>query len=327
MKRLWGIICVLALAFLTLVGVQPATAATSCATARQAAVVWAATIAGEAEQRNADVMCDTPCDSIYSFYLTPNLSRYVEGLVFEAYKTCVAGGAATDGTACGSIMFTKVGTPSITGTLKSGYQLRARTTSWSPSPKQFVHDWYRDGKKVISDSPVIHLDSTYIGKKVTVKVTASLRCHRTKTVASSSSKAIKKNTLPKLKSSQVGIFAYQDQGTTFLGLRSKTGPLWFERGPVWAWIGNKGPWAKENEGYSDAVLPSSSFLDSDGGEYSMCTNGKRYNIGVTMTVAIIGKYDATKITIPVKQYVCVSDSGKYTATYLDQSKNLTSESS
>lgn len=328
MKRLLGTIAALALALTALVGVQPASAATSCEFAKQRALASALSLGDISLASKASRMCDAPCDSIYAYYVLPNLSSYVESLVLDAYKTCVAansggggnGGGGSEPKPCTPKAFTKVGIPSITGTLKPGYTLNVKTTSWSPTPSRLVYDWYRDGKKVISDTTQIYLDSSDIGKKLTLRVTASLECYKTKTVTSVATKTITKNNLPKLKASQVKLLMEQDYfdspeggATSILRLTSKYGDFWFDVEPVWTWVGDRGPWASENKGYSYAFLPTSRFLDDYGDTQQMCVNGKKYNISVTMTAGIMGKYDAAKITFPAKQYICRSDSDNYRA--------------
>lgn len=329
MKRFFGIIAALSLGLSALVGVQPATAGTNCLTVRQEVVASALSSGDISLASKATNMCSS-CASIGSFYQTTNLSPYLDSRVLAAYTSCLAdvsGGNNNGGNnngggvpGCGSKIFTKVGTPSIVGTLKSGYLLKAKTTAWSPSPSNLVYDWYRNGKKILAGSDTIILDSTDLGTKYVLKVTASLTCYKSKTVSSATSKTIMKNSLPKLKASQVKILVGQhcvgmcDEDSTTLELSSSLGDFWYDQEPVWTMVGNR-TWSAENQGNGLVYLPTLSFSDDYGNEYSICQNGTKYAVRVTMTAGILGKYDATKITIPTKQYVCISNSNRYTPNF------------
>ena len=330
MKRLLGTIAAIALALTALVGVQPASAATSCEFAKQRAVASALSLGDISLASKASRMCDAPCDSIYAYYLLPNLSSYVESLVLDAYKTCVAansggggngggGGVVTPPKPCTPKAFTKVGKPIITGTTKTGYRLSLKNLgTWSPEPSSLTFKIYRDGKE-IDGFPV--LTSKDLGKKFSVKAIASLKCYKTTSSWSATTKAVSAGNLPKLKASEVQVFVdwYYDDidseyGTTQLNLRSKSnGDMWFESEPAWSMVGDRGTWARANKGSWSVLLPTFPFNEyADEDDFMMCISGKGYKISVTMTVGIVGKYAPAKITIPAKTYRCDSLSGRYT---------------
>ena len=332
MKRLLGTIAALGLALTALVGVQPASAATSCEFAKQRAVSSALSMGDISLASKASRMCDAPCDSIYAYYVLPNLSSYVESLVLDAYKTCVAansggggngggGGGVTPPKPCTPKAFTKVGKPTITGTTKTGYRLSVKSLgTWSPEPSSLTFKIYRDGKE-IEGFPV--LTNKDLGKKYSIKAIASLKCFKTTSSWSATTKPVANGNLPKLKASQMQVLVdwfWPDEqtvngfGTTQLSLSPKNNSeMWFESDPVWTMVGDRGAWARENRGNWSVLLPTFSFKEyDDEDDYRMCIKGKGYKISVTMTVGIVGKYEPAKITIPSKTYVCDSPSDRFT---------------
>ncbi len=83
------------------------------------------------------------------------------------------------------------GTPSISGTYKSGHTLRAYKGTWSPSPSGYSYRWLRNGKS-ISGATKYKYKLTWRdrGKKISVKITASKSGYTT-TSATSSSHSVK----------------------------------------------------------------------------------------------------------------------------------------
>ncbi|MGC4174964.1 hypothetical protein [Demequina sp.] len=83
-------------------------------------------------------------------------------------------------------VFTTVPTPTISGTLKSGSTLTAKAGTWKPTPTKLTYQWYRNGVAIKSATKSTYrLTSSDKGKKVTVKVTATLSGYLTASKTSS----------------------------------------------------------------------------------------------------------------------------------------------
>lgn len=328
MKRLLGTIAALALALTALVGVQPASAATSCATARQAALSSALSIGDISLAAKAQGMCNNPCDSIWSFYQSANLSSYVDALVYDAYKTCLAansggggngggngggtgGGGVTPPKPCTPKPFTKVGKPVIEGSPKTGYDLAVKNAGvWSPKPSAISYSFYRDGKQIDGFQVLTDKD---LGKKFSVKVTASLKCYKT-TASWITTAAVTRGNLPKFKANLIQLSYIPDsEEPNQLELVAKGLRLNVISGPVWSWVGHSASeWAASRVGELYPSLPETHFFSvSTGEERDMCLNGKKYKIGVTLTVGAVNKYSPAKITIPAKSFLCYSLSDEW----------------
>jgi hypothetical protein len=69
--------------------------------------------------------------------------------------------------------FAKVTKPKIVGTKKVGRTLKVKVGSWSPAP-EFSYQWYRGGKPIAKATFATYkLKSADLGKRISVKVTAS----------------------------------------------------------------------------------------------------------------------------------------------------------
>ncbi|UUP12810.1 carboxypeptidase-like regulatory domain-containing protein [Aeromicrobium wangtongii] len=61
---------------------------------------------------------------------------------------------------------------SITGTAKVGKKLRAKTSSWGPSPVRSSYTWYRNGKRIPGQTKSTYtLRKADAGKRITVRIT------------------------------------------------------------------------------------------------------------------------------------------------------------
>lgn len=329
MRRLWAAICILAVALISFTGLQPAKADTACSIAQRAALSYSLGVGDVSLAAKARSMCSNPCESIKSFYLLPGLLSELEALVLDAYKTCLAngtnqsgGGSGSPGPVCGAKTFTKVGIPTITGVRAAGNRLGVKINTWSPMPASFSVSWYRNGRLVDTDSNSILLSASDVGKTFSVKVKASRVCYKSKIASSIATRKILANKLPKLPVSQISL-SYSDEGfdddTTYVGITSNAGELYFESDPVWAWedawSDSSADWSRTNRGSLVVPLPTSRFLDEIGSHYFFCVNGMRYNIRVTMVVGVVGKYQPTYIAFPVKRFLCRSASSDYIADF------------
>ncbi|MFT4167468.1 MAG: CAP domain-containing protein [Microlunatus sp.] len=87
--------------------------------------------------------------------------------------------------------FTKVPTPTVSGTAQVGKTLTAKPGSWSPTPTRLTYQWYRSGKAIAGATGRTYmLAPSTKGGTITVRVTASRTGYATAT--SKPSKATKK---------------------------------------------------------------------------------------------------------------------------------------
>jgi hypothetical protein len=76
-------------------------------------------------------------------------------------------------------------TPTITGTAKVGDTLTAHARKWGPSGVQFRYQWYASGTAITgATAATLNLAAAQEGKRITVKVTASLAGYATATLTS-----------------------------------------------------------------------------------------------------------------------------------------------
>jgi len=88
-------------------------------------------------------------------------------------------------------IFTQVATPRITGTLTVGNALSANVGTWSDSPS-FAYQWYRSGNAVSGATASSYkLVKSDIGKKITVKITASKTGYESVSTVSAATTKIK----------------------------------------------------------------------------------------------------------------------------------------
>ncbi|MFK4224744.1 hypothetical protein [Streptomyces sp. NPDC019890] len=75
--------------------------------------------------------------------------------------------------------------PTISGTAKAGYTLKAAPGSWTPTPSSYAYQWYADGKAIKgATGSSLKLASAQRGRNITVKVTARRTGHSDGTATS-----------------------------------------------------------------------------------------------------------------------------------------------
>lgn len=107
-----------------------------------------------------------------------------------AEATPVATTSAATATVKGVLTAKKV---SISGTAKVGKKLRARTSSWDPSPVRSNYTWYRNGKQISGQKGSTYkLRKADAGKRITVRVTQTKSNYVSASTLSSKTKRVKK---------------------------------------------------------------------------------------------------------------------------------------
>jgi hypothetical protein len=318
MKRLLGALAAVGVALTALVGVQPASAATSCEDARRVAIADALGIGDVSLAAKALSMCSNPCESISAFYKLPNLSSYVESLVLAAYKTCLAANSGSGGnsggeqTTCKLRTFSQHGKPKITGVRETGNVLSVSEASFdifSPDPENIDVKYYRNGKEI----PYFDgLGNNDVGKRFSVKLIASRQCFKPSVAWSAPTSAIAKSTLPKLKLSDFKItLAQSEQEFSTSTLEIVSNYSFGLTSATWTWVGAPNiklakEFSSKAAGGEQAYLPTKLFRNKWGELSRGCLNGKVYKIGVTATISVYKKFAPTKLTWPAKPYVCKS---------------------
>jgi hypothetical protein len=75
--------------------------------------------------------------------------------------------------------------PTLSGTVKVGKTLTAKTGTWGPKPVSLKYQWYADGKKINGATGTkLKLTAAQRGKKITVKVTGTKSGYKTVTKTS-----------------------------------------------------------------------------------------------------------------------------------------------
>jgi hypothetical protein len=88
--------------------------------------------------------------------------------------------------------FGKKAKPGIKGTLRNGKRLSVKVGTWSPKPS-FSYQWYANGKAIKGAKfSSLKLTRSVVGKRITVKVTATKAGYATVTVASSATSKVKR---------------------------------------------------------------------------------------------------------------------------------------
>ncbi len=290
---------------------QPASAGTSCTAARQAAIASAISSGDVSLAAAAKSMCSSPCESIYSFYRKFNISDYVEGLIFDAYRSCLAGNSG--GTTCKEKTFKKVQSPRIKGTAKTGYLLEDDSffntyKTFSPEPDGAEIKYYRGGRMIPFFEVLTDKD---LGKQYSIKVTVYRDCYKSASAWSKKTKPVTKGNLPKLKAGLVKLNYHPplegDDGGQ-LRFDSKYENLMFESGPNWVWVGQtSSKWVKSSAGRRGIDLPDTAWVDEYGRKDWDCINGRTYKIGATAVVFVPNLFSPTKFTFQPKNFVCVSE--------------------
>ena len=108
----------------------------------------------------------------------------------------LAGAAPVSATSAATATVKGVLTPkkvSISGTAKVGKKLRAKTSSWGPSPVTSSYTWYRNGKKISGQkSSTYKLRKADAGKRITVRITQKKSNYVSVSKLSSKTKKVKK---------------------------------------------------------------------------------------------------------------------------------------
>lgn len=82
--------------------------------------------------------------------------------------------------------FTRTSAPSVSGTVKVGRKVTARTGSWSPSPSSYAYQWYRSGTRIVGAAKATYtLHSADRHMRIQVKVTVSRSGYATAAATSS----------------------------------------------------------------------------------------------------------------------------------------------
>lgn len=82
--------------------------------------------------------------------------------------------------------------PSVSGTMKPGYRIWADPGAWDPKNVAIKYQWYADGAKVPGATDLtFNLFQEYVGKKLSVEITASMYGYEPKTVRSDASATVK----------------------------------------------------------------------------------------------------------------------------------------
>jgi hypothetical protein len=88
--------------------------------------------------------------------------------------------------------FTAAPVPKISGTVKKGKTLTAKPGAWAPTPSRFRYAWYRGSKAINGASAKKYtLTKADVGKRISVKVKASLVGYVTTTRTSAKTAAVK----------------------------------------------------------------------------------------------------------------------------------------
>ncbi|MEU4496527.1 hypothetical protein AB0F96_24580 [Streptomyces sp. NPDC023998] len=75
--------------------------------------------------------------------------------------------------------------PTISGTARAGYTLKAAQGTWTPTPSSYAYQWYADGKAIKgATGSSLKLASAQRGRNITVKVTARRTGHSDGTATS-----------------------------------------------------------------------------------------------------------------------------------------------
>lgn len=145
-----GLVGSAALALACLVPAGPASATTSCEDARKAAVASALSIGDPGLGVKAAGLCSNPCESIENFYINWSSSlqsAYVEGLILDAFKTCLASSSSNTGQNSGSPTgttpkkFSTILAPVVSGAARVGVTLKAINGKWDLSAKVSGNNW------------------------------------------------------------------------------------------------------------------------------------------------------------------------------------------
>ncbi|MFE7775359.1 hypothetical protein ACFU5O_15945 [Streptomyces sp. NPDC057445] len=97
-----------------------------------------------------------------------------------AHRTGHADGTATTATvtAAKGNAPTVTRAPTISGTARAGYTLKAAPGTWTPTPSSYAYQWYADGRAIRgATGSSLKLVSAQRGQKITVKVTARRTGH------------------------------------------------------------------------------------------------------------------------------------------------------